>query len=370
MTSKPIMSIVVPFYGAEATVGATLESLRRQTLTNIEILMVDDGSTDGGQAIVRSAVAADPRVRLYSQENRGLAGARNTGIRMAHADLIGFCDADDLWAPDKAMLHAEFMASRPDVGLSFSGSVVVDDAGVPLGIVQRPGARDVDLLSLLCGNPIGNGSTAVISRACLDDMAFAGPIRSGRRICWFDETYRQSEDIEFWCRIQMSGWKIAGLQMPLTAYRVRSGMSSLSSNADVQIATWKRMFEALPLDQVGHIAGQALAYQWRWQARKAIFAGQGQAAARAMTQAVRVGRWSVVSDFSKTAQTIAAAAALVIGGNIIHGMLLKRLRGRPVPSDVAWVLAYADPFPFAGSTTSGLDRNVLGRRHLHLRSRH
>lgn len=362
------MSIVVPFYGAEATVGATLESLRRQTLTDIEILMVDDGSTDGGPAIVRAAMEADPRVRLYSQENRGLAGARNTGIRLAHADLVGFCDADDLWAPEKAALHADFMAARPDVGLSFSGSVVVDDEGAPLGIVQRPDSRDVDLETLLCDNPLGNGSTAVISRACLAELAFAGPVRAGRRTCWFDETYRQSEDIEFWCRIQASRWKIAGLQMPLTGYRVRAG--SLSSNAEAQIATWKRMFETLPLDLVEQIAGRALAHQWRWQARKAIFAGQGQAAAKAMVQAVRSGRWSIMSDLGKTAQTIAAATALIIGGGAVHSMLLKGLRGRPVPPDAAWVLAYAGPTQAVGKMVSGLDRDVLGRRHLHFGSRH
>lgn len=338
MSSRPAMSIVVPFCGAEATLGATLESLRRQTLAEIEILAVDDGSIDCGPEIVRAAAEVDRRVRLFSQENRGLAGARNTGISLARADLIGFCDADDLWAPEKAALHVAFMASRPDVGLSFSGSVVIDDDGLPLGLVQRPDPRDVDLPTLLCANPLGNGSTAVISRACLDD--FMGSMTGGRQ-CWFDESYRRSEDIEFWSRIQVSSWKIAGLQAPLTGYRVRARGQSLSSDTGAQIATWKRMFGALPAELVQGFSGPALSAQWRWQARKAIFAGNGVAASGSMVNAMRASLWPVVTDFSKTVQTLVAAAALVVGRQKAHDLLMRGLRKRPVPSDAEWVLAYA-----------------------------
>jgi glycosyltransferase involved in cell wall biosynthesis len=336
------MSIVVPFYNAEATVRMTLESLRRQTLSGIEILAVDDGSTDGGPAIVQAATEADRRIRMFRQENRGLAGARNTGIRMARAPLIGFCDADDLWAPGKAAAHAFFLAARPDVGLSFSGSVIIDDDSIPLGFVQRPALHNVDLNALLCGNPIGNGSTAVISRACLDDMAFPGSVLAGRRTCWFDESYRQSEDIELWCRIQASRWRIAGIRAPLTGYRVRARAESLSSDAQAQIATWKRIFESLPGD-FRDLAGPALALQWRCQARKAIFAGNGLAATEAMIQAMRASLRPLATDFGKTAGTVAAAAALTLGGRLIHQMLLRRLRGRSIPPDADWVYDYVMP---------------------------
>jgi hypothetical protein len=358
--ARPQMSVVVPMYQAEQTIGRTIESLQRQTLADIEILIVDDGSTDGGPDIVSAVTEVDRRVRILPHENRGLAGARNSGIRMARADLVGFCDADDLWAPEKAALHAGFMVARPDVGLSFSGSVVVDDDGVPLGVVQRPDPCDVDLEALLCGNPIGNGSTAVMSRACLDDMAYPGSVLAGRRTCWFDESYRRSEDIEFWCRIQGSRWKIAGLQAPLTGYRVRARGQSLSSDAGAQIASWKRMFDALPDDLVGQLAGPALAHQWRWQARKAIFAGQGRAAVMAMVRAIRASRQSMASDFGKTVQTIAAAGALAVGGRPVHGMLLRGLRSRPVPPDAAWVLPYAVP---PSETSAGqIDFRASARR--------
>lgn len=338
MSSRPAMSIVVPFYEAEATIGATLDSLRRQSLVDIEILAVDDGSNDGGPAIVRAAAEADRRVRLFRQQNRGLAGARNTGISLARADLVGFCDADDLWASEKAARHVEFMASRSDVGLSFSGSVVIDDDGLPLGLVQRPESHDVDLPTLLCANPLGNGSTAVISRACLDD--FKGSMSGGRQ-CWFDESYRRSEDIEFWSRIQISRWKIAGLHAPLTGYRVRARGQSLSSDTGAQIATWKRMFGALPAELVQNLGGTALSAQWRWQARKAIFAGNGVAASASMINAMRASLWPVVTDFSKTAQTLVAAAALLVGRRTVHDFLMRGLRGRPIPQDARWVLAYA-----------------------------
>ena len=336
------MSVVVPAFQAEATLAATLSSLRRQTQTDIEIVVVDDGSGDRTREIALAAADADGRVRLFSQENRGLAGARNTGIRLSRADLVGFCDADDLWAPGKAAAHLAFMSSRPDVGVSFAGSVAIDDDGLPLGQVQRPRPDPVSVPDLLCGNPLGNGSTAVISKACLKDVAFCGPALDGRRICWFDESYRRSEDVELWCRIALTPWKIAGLTAPLTGYRVRGRGVSLSSDAKAQVESWRRMLRTLPAEATkGAEAG--LAHQWRWQARKSVFAGDGAAALGAMLRAFAAG--GAMRDLGKTAQTLAAAAALLVGGRAVHGALLRRMRSGGVAADAAWVLDYASGPP-------------------------
>ena len=115
--THPTASIVVPAYNVEATIAETLNSLLAQTYTDMEIIVVDDGSSDRTTEIV--AEFDDPRIRLVSQRNRGLAGAHNTGIFEAAGDFIGFCDADDLWLPEKLERHIDHLRANPDVGISF-----------------------------------------------------------------------------------------------------------------------------------------------------------------------------------------------------------------------------------------------------------
>jgi glycosyltransferase involved in cell wall biosynthesis len=92
------VSVVVPLYNKAATVRRTLDSIRSQTFTDFEAIVVDDGSTDGGERIV--AEFPDPRVRLISQPNAGPGAARNRGLAEARGELVAFLDADDQWLPD------------------------------------------------------------------------------------------------------------------------------------------------------------------------------------------------------------------------------------------------------------------------------
>ena len=108
--TRPIASIVVPAYNSETTLGETLRSLLAQTFSSFEIVVVDDGSTDGTRAV--AAGFADPRIQIVSQANRGLAGARNTGIHHARGAYVGFCDADDLWVPEKLERHVAHLEAN------------------------------------------------------------------------------------------------------------------------------------------------------------------------------------------------------------------------------------------------------------------
>ena len=182
---------------------------------------------------------ADPRLRLIRQENRGLAGARNTGIAHARGLYVGFCDADDLWRPGKLAAHVAHLEARPEVGLSYSGSLLMDEAGRPTGLAQRPRLRGVTAAHVFRRNPVGNGSAAVMRRAALDAIAFRPPGEEARD-WWFDETFRQSEDIECWLRLLLTtDWDIEGIRGLLTWYRIAPG--GLSSALDGQYASWERM---------------------------------------------------------------------------------------------------------------------------------
>lgn len=101
------VSIIVPLYNGEKTIARCLKSLIRQELRDIEILVVDDGSTDGGAAVVRTFMDKDARIRLITQENQGQGAARNAGIRQAVGTYVGFVDCDDFVRPDMYRIMTE-----------------------------------------------------------------------------------------------------------------------------------------------------------------------------------------------------------------------------------------------------------------------
>src|SRR4051794_12933269 len=101
MTDHPLVSVIVPVFNGVEYVGEAIESALRQTYTNIEVIVVDDGSTDHTRSVVKSLAGRDGRVRLVGQANGGVARARNQGILFARGEMIAPLDADDLWAPNK-----------------------------------------------------------------------------------------------------------------------------------------------------------------------------------------------------------------------------------------------------------------------------
>lgn len=134
----PYATIIVPAYNAAATLPATLASLSAQTFRDFEVVIIDDGSIDDTALIASIHAASDSRFRLLHQFNRGLAGARNSGIAEAQGEVIGFCDADDLWMPEKLATHVDHLLGKPEVGISYSGSAMIDEAGQRIGHAQRP----------------------------------------------------------------------------------------------------------------------------------------------------------------------------------------------------------------------------------------
>jgi glycosyltransferase involved in cell wall biosynthesis len=182
-------------------------------MPDLEVIVVDDGSTDSSLMIL--ADIHDPRLTIVHQANRGLAGARNTGILLARAPLIGLLDSDDIWYPQKAEAQMKLMQDQ-SIGMTFSHSAYLDEAGTPTGqlLVTRcnePTARD-----LANRNVIGNGSTPILRKECFDD---------GRIFC---EELRSSEDTDLWIRIAgTTSWRIVLCPQVLTGYRVRHGSMTL-----------------------------------------------------------------------------------------------------------------------------------------------
>ena len=318
----PRVSIVVPAYNAARTLPETLSSLLAQTFRDLEVVVVDDGSNDSTAAIATS-FQHDPRVRLVRQRNRGLAGARNSGITAATGDLIGFCDADDLWEPWKLQAHVRHLDAAPHVGVSYAGSALIDETGSLLKQAQRPRLSGIDAAHILKRNPIGNGSAPVIRRAVFDAIAYR-PAFETERDWYFDETFRQSEDIECWMRIALSThWQFEGVPGLLTRYRISAG--GLSAATDRQLAAWEAMIAKLtPLDPVmmTRLAPVARAYQLRYLARRAVSDFDGDRAWRMIAAALRQSRLPLIEEPAKTVTTLVAALVLRLGGRAILASVL------------------------------------------------
>lgn len=303
----PKVSVIVPVYQVEVYIAETLRSILSQTLTDFEVLLVDDGSQDRSVEICRSFT--DPRIKIISQANRGLAGARNTGIRQAQGDYLAFLDGDDLWLPEKLAHHVAHLEANPELGISFSYSAFVDQEGQPLGIFQTPKLTEIDAVHVLCRNPVSNGSVPVIRRQVFDDIGFGATIHGELQTCYFDETFRQSEDIECWLRIALTtNWQMAGLGELLTLYRVNTG--GLSANIEKQLAAWERVItktHSYAPDFIAQWESLARAYQLRYLARRAVRMRSGATAVDLMQRAFQSDVRILWQEPKRTVSTLAAS---------------------------------------------------------------
>lgn len=160
-----LVSAIIPAYNGAATIEETLLSVRRQTHRALEILVVDDGSTDDTAEIVLRHARDDARIRLIRQANGGVADARNHGIAEAAAELIAPVDADDLWLPTKiekqlAALHR----GGERVALVYTWFAVIDEHGRVID-ASNSSQEEGHVLQRMCmGNLVGNGSSPLMRK--------------------------------------------------------------------------------------------------------------------------------------------------------------------------------------------------------------
>ena len=304
----PLVSVVMPIYGVERFVAEAIDSVLSQTFTDFEFLIVDDVSPDGSRSICEEY--SDERMRIIVHEkNRGLAGARNTGIRQARGKYIALLDSDDKWTMDKLEKHVEHLNQSPKVGVSFSRSVFMNEEGELMNTYQMPKLSGITPEHLLCRNPIGNGSAPVIRREVFADIAYEDNLYGETEDYFFDDNFRQSEDIECWIRIaSLTNWSIEGLSEPLTVYRLNSG--SLSANIPKQLATWEAVIDKARIHSpalVHNAGGLARAYQLRYLSRQAIRLQDGKMALSLVCQAIKQEPSIVWREPSRTLMTVGAA---------------------------------------------------------------
>ena len=171
VTHDPLVSVILPVYNGSASIGDTIESALRQTYRNLEILVIDDGSTDNTMDVIKERAGNDPRVRILRQVNSGVARARNRGLAAAQGEFIAPLDADDLWDPAKIERQVRRMhEAGGEVGMVYCWWAWIDGEGTVLDRSPRWRVEDEALSMLLQVNYTGNASVPLYRRRALEQV--------------------------------------------------------------------------------------------------------------------------------------------------------------------------------------------------------
>lgn len=205
MTGMPSVSVIIPTYQRAHWVGQAIESVLVQSYRDYEIIVVNDGSTDGTASRLNEF---GDRVRVIHQANRGLPAARNAGINAAKGDLLAFLDDDDLWFPGKLASQIALFSRDPSVGLVYADMTLFDENGDRESSYadrcRPPLMQNAATLFRYNFIPV---PTVMVRRACLDQVGL------------FDETLTACEDYDLWLRI-IEHWPVLGSSDILARYRL------------------------------------------------------------------------------------------------------------------------------------------------------
>lgn len=334
------LSVVVPNFDTAAFVPDAIASILAQTMPDLELVVVDDGSND--DSLQRILACTDPRLTVVRQRNRGLAGARNTGIVHSRASTIGFCDSDDVWHPEKAARQLAVMDREPDVGLTFSHSMYLTQEGEPTGQLLLSRCAQPTVRDLIARNHVGNGSTPVVRRAC---FARAG---------LFDEDLAAGcEDFEMWVRIAcLSGMTVRLVPEVLTGYRIR--WSSGSMTFDRFLSGHHLAIERVRSYVPGFTernARRSNAEHLRIASRKAFSAGRPDLSREYLLRALRTYPSLVLRDVRALGMVALHAASLPVPGALRQRVYDAAIRGL-TRAQSRFVAASKEPFAFPGAPSA------------------
>lgn len=217
-SSTPTVDVIIPAYNISRHLPAALESVIAQTFQNWRIVVVDDGSTDQTEAVLKTfQERLGARLTYLKQANQGPSAARNTGIRHASGELIAFLDGDDLWVPERLADSVACLAANRAAGLSYGLVTRITEAGEVIGTFAGNGQHAAGRLAsqIYMRRVEFPCPTVTVRRACLDVVGL------------FDEGMRATEDRDLWLRIAQR-YEIAFVPKVLALYRTAASSASLN----------------------------------------------------------------------------------------------------------------------------------------------
>ena len=226
--TTPTVTVVIPAYNAMRYLAETMETVLNQTYQDFEVLVVNDGSTDETPNWVNKLSEKEPKVRMVSQANQGLAGARCTGVTNARGKYVAFVDADDLWKPTKLEKQVNSLENNPQAGICYTWTALADSDGKATGRVIASHAEGNVWQQMTEMNIVCCGSTPMIRRSCFDDVGL------------FDRAISPSDDWDMWWRISAK-YEFTVIKEPLILYRQHPNNSS--KKCDHMLATSRVLIE-------------------------------------------------------------------------------------------------------------------------------
>lgn len=219
--SYPLVSVVMSVHNAKDTVEDAVSALLGQTYEHLEIILIDDGSTDGTSRILKRLAATDARIQLTEQENFGLTVSLNRGIAMATGKYIARQDADDFSYPERIEKQVSRMEGDPDIALCGSNC----DNVFPNGLISEWGWKNEQEItrSIRFKTPFAH-STAMFR------------VADARKLGGYDESFPTSQDMEFWIRLSSCG-RVIMLEEPLIRRHILESSVSLEKR-------WRQTYDA------------------------------------------------------------------------------------------------------------------------------
>lgn len=227
MKNSPLVSVIIPAYNHEMYIEEALQSVINQTYKNIEVIIINDGSTDSTAEILEKFIKnnQDKNIQFVDKQNEGVCKTLNMGLAMATGDYVAFLASDDLWLPDKISMQLEFMEKNKNVGMVFSDAwflrfntktdIKWSDHKHGINKYFQNCIQNTNMYTLLLTHAIIPAVTVMIRKTVLEEVGF------------FDDSLLY-EDKDMWLRIARV-YPIAYIDRPLALYRLHN--NNISNNS-------------------------------------------------------------------------------------------------------------------------------------------
>ncbi len=248
------ISVIIPAYNAERTILETIASVQQQTFSDLELIVINDGSTD--RTLEMLDTVEDSRLKIFSYSNGGLPTARNRGISHATGEFIAFLDADDLWTSDKLEAQLAALQQHLEAGVAYSWTYFMDEQGGPCYVEGSRLFEGNVYAELLVNNFLHNGSNPLIRRQAIESVGE------------FDPTLKSCEDWDFYLRLA-ARWHFVLVPKPQILYRQSSG--TMSSKVEIMEQTsfivLERAFLVAP-PELQYLKNQTFAWIYKYGAQQ------------------------------------------------------------------------------------------------------
>jgi len=170
MNKNPSVSVIIPVYNGEKTIAETIKSVLNQTFSDFELIIINDGSTDGTEQVVSNF--SDKRIKLINIKNSGPSAARNKGIEEAKGEYVSFIDSDDLWSQDKIEKQLDKLINNMEYGVAYSWTIFIDENSKYIHPLKKVDYQGNVSEKIIKGNFVGSGSNILVKKEAVKSIGY------------------------------------------------------------------------------------------------------------------------------------------------------------------------------------------------------